>query len=658
MKKRKFIILLVDIIFIIVSFLLMIYFKPASKRFYLIAYYKPFLGFSFLWVIVSIVGGKYNLFQRRKLSNIISHIITNDFVVLAIISIIIYSFTIPTYSRMIVFGTILITFILEIFFSLLLYLYKKRVIENDVYFSIKNSILKIRPYYYYLLFDVIIIFVAFIFSAWLKPGTKTHYIPNYTIPILILGLIWILISLLGDKYNLKNKKMNQLISSLLRIDFTLLAVFSILIYALNFFEFSRLIILGTIIISFLLELFFITIYNFHKRLRRNTDFSESIISSVKLVEPMYSKVEIGKLELDNYKLEEGEESIKKNLRDRYLEKNSDLFDFIDQSTSLENIPKFKSSVVDTHTLFNIEKYDLGSLHLFINFHLTNNIRRINIYFIDVNNSLKSGGHFVGCCETIQERSIRFFKNYPKFLAFPFYIVDFIFIRVFPKIPLLKEVYFAITKGENRAISKAEILGRLSFCGFKIIKIKDIDNRLYFVVKKVQKPRDDTTPSYGPLIKMKRVSIRGSIIYVFKFRTMHPYSEYLQQYIHDNYDLEIGGKFKNDFRITSWGKVFRKLWIDELPQFINLFRGELSIFGVRALSLHYFNLYPDDMKELRTKFKPGLVPPFYVDLPETFDEILDSERKYLLQKERHPFLTDFKYFFFAWYNIIFKHARSN
>ena len=290
MKKRKFIILLVDIIFIIVSFLLMIYFKPASKRFYLIAYYKPFLGFSFLWVIVSIVGGKYNLFQRRKLSNIISHIITNDFVVLAIISIIIYSFTIPTYSRMIVFGTILITFILEIFFSLLLYLYKKRVIENDVYFSIKNSILKIRPYYYYLLFDVIIIFVAFIFSAWLKPGTKTHYIPNYTIPILILGLIWILISLLGDKYNLKNKKMNQLISSLLRIDFTLLAVFSILIYALNFFEFSRLIILGTIIISFLLELFFITIYNFHKRLRRNTDFSESIISSVKLVEPMYSKV--------------------------------------------------------------------------------------------------------------------------------------------------------------------------------------------------------------------------------------------------------------------------------------------------------------------------------------------------------------------------------
>jgi lipopolysaccharide/colanic/teichoic acid biosynthesis glycosyltransferase len=60
----------------------------------------------------------------------------------------------------------------------------------------------------------------------------------------------------------------------------------------------------------------------------------------------------------------------------------------------------------------------------------------------------------------------------------------------------------------------------------------------------------------------------------------------------------GGKFKDDFRITTWGRVLRKLWIDELPQFINFFKGELSLVGVRALSDHYFQLYPKDVQELR------------------------------------------------------------
>jgi hypothetical protein len=80
-------------------------------------------------------------------------------------------------------------------------------------------------------------------------------------------------------------------------------------------------------------------------------------------------------------------------------------------------------------------------------------------------------------------------------------------------------------------------------------------------------------------------------------------------------------------------------------------------GVRALSEHYLSLYPKDLQELRTKFKPGLIPPYYADLPKNFDEILESEKQYLLQKKESPFLTDFKYFWKVIYNIIFKGARS-
>ena len=100
-----------------------------------------------------------------------------------------------------------------------------------------------------------------------------------------------------------------------------------------------------------------------------------------------------------------------------------------------------------------------------------------------------------------------------------------------------------------------------------------------------------------------------------------------------------------------------MWLDELPQFINFFRGELRLFGVRALSEHYFSLYPKELQELRIQFKPGLVPPYYADMPKSFGEILESEKKYLLKKKQHPFQTDVVYFFKAWYNIIFKHARS-
>ena len=68
---------------------------------------------------------------------------------------------------------------------------------------------------------------------------------------------------------------------------------------------------------------------------------------------------------------------------------------------------------------------------------------------------------------------------------------------------------------------------------------------------------------------KKVGKDGVIINVYKFRTMHPYSEYLQSYIYEQNKLQEGGKFANDFRVTTLGKCMRKLWIDELPMFINL-----------------------------------------------------------------------------------------
>jgi len=59
-----------------------------------------------------------------------------------------------------------------------------------------------------------------------------------------------------------------------------------------------------------------------------------------------------------------------------------------------------------------------------------------------------------------------------------------------------------------------------------------------------------------------------------------------------------------------------------------------------------------------KHRPGLLPPFYADMPRTLDEIQESERKYLLACEKNGvLLTDIKYFFLILKNILIHRARS-
>ncbi|MBP5708356.1 MAG: sugar transferase, partial [Bacteroidales bacterium] len=86
-------------------------------------------------------------------------------------------------------------------------------------------------------------------------------------------------------------------------------------------------------------------------------------------------------------------------------------------------------------------------------------------------------------------------------------------------------------------------------------------------------------------------------------------------------------------MTTWGAFCRKIWLDEFPMFINVFKGDLKLFGVRPLSAQYFSLYKKDVQERRIKYKPGLVPPYYVDLPVDLDEIQASEIKYFDKYDR-------------------------
>lgn len=307
---------------------------------------------------------------------------------------------------------------------------------------------------------------------------------------------------------------------------------------------------------------------------------------------------------------------------------------------------------------NLLKLKNDSLDNLVNLQRVNDIKGINNYFRIANSKLHNGGSFTGCVETLEQRKLRLFKKFPAGINMLYYSLDFIFKRVFPKFKLTKRIYFFLTNGRNRALSKSEILGRLVYCGFEIEHVEVIENILYYTARKVSEPLSCCEPSTGLILRIKRIGRNGKDITVYKFRTMHPYAQYIQEYVFKQNDLMEGGKFANDFRITKWGRWMRKFWIDELPMIYNILRGDLKLVGVRPLSEHYLSLYTAEHKVLRVKGKPGLIPPFYADLPSNLEEIMASESKYIHSYVQDPFTTDVTYCFKAFSNIFLHKARSH
>ena len=292
-----------------------------------------------------------------------------------------------------------------------------------------------------------------------------------------------------------------------------------------------------------------------------------------------------------------------------------------------------------------------------NLRQANDASDLNALFRAVNAKLPVGGTYAGCVETCELVKRRHFAGRPAWRAWPGYALHFLFRRILPKLALTRGLYRCLSLGRGHALSKTEILGRLVYCGFDVTEHWEAEGELHFVVEKRGAANDGPPPPSGLLFRMQRVGQGGRLRYYYKLRTMHPYAEYLQASIYATNALAPNGKFKDDFRVTSWGRFMRRTWLDELPMVVNLLRGDLKLVGVRPLSRHYLSLYPPELLALRLRHKPGLIPPFYVDLPEGFDAICASEQRYLEAYERHPLRTDLRYLTLAVRRIVFEHARS-
>lgn len=87
-------------------------------------------------------------------------------------------------------------------------------------------------------------------------------------------------------------------------------------------------------------------------------------------------------------------------------------------------------------------------------------------------------------------------------------------------------------------------------------------------------------------KQKRIGKNGNFIYIYKFRSMVSNADEVLKELLKNpkykKEWDLNQKFENDPRITKVGKVLRKTSLDELPQFINVLKGDMSMIGPRPL----------------------------------------------------------------------------
>jgi len=513
--------------------------------------------------------------------------------------------------------------------------------------------IKINRRFLIFLSDFCLITGAFFLANFMKRGNFV-LTTEYRYLLFFFYSIWFISSILSKKYDLiRPKSFRKGLHPIFRSFLYMAALLFFIIFIFKLFYYSRFIVLVTLIIYLFIGTIFHTFFYFYSwgpninTMNENNDYMHHTIMTMLLE----------KVRIDTER-RQIKESLKLKLKKAYLKQYPKIYKFIDSAINLEGISASDSIMVDANIAGHVKSILNNNLEFFGNLHKINDIQRINKFLRVVNRKLIIGGYLVGVVETLEQRLKRKFSKYSKYPRRLFYLLDFIWTRAFPKLPVLKRFYFMIHGKDRRVISQCEMIGRLYFCGFCLVNEKEIDQKLYFIAKKARAPIEDKNPSYGPIFRQKRVGVNGEVIHTYKFRTMHPYSEYIHRYMMPNPGkLNHTGKVKDDIRVTHWGRIMRKYWIDELPMLINLLQGVVRLVGVRPISESYFSVYPKDLKKERIKYKPGLIPIFYADMPNSIAEIWESERKYLKEYEKHPWRTDFFYFFKIMNNILFHRARS-
>lgn len=142
---------------------------------------------------------------------------------------------------------------------------------------------------------------------------------------------------------------------------------------------------------------------------------------------------------------------------------------------------------------------------------------------------------------------------------------------------------------------------------------------------------------------ERSGLNGKVFKMYKFRSMCMNAPHMHKSLLEQNELDGPAfKMKNDPRITKVGRFIRKTSLDELPQLINIIKGDMSIVGPRPLPT-YETVQMNDQQRQRLRVKPGLTC-YWQCMGRNklgFDEWMKLDMKYI---EDENLWTDIKIIF--------------
>ena len=270
----------------------------------------------------------------------------------------------------------------------------------------------------------------------------------------------------------------------------------------------------------------------------------------------------------------------------------------DDLQNLKVLPLLKNA--NKHV--NIKKFEISEMNSLINYAVEHQVEEVYIYI----NSKQ-----LGSLENILKKLSIYAFNI--FWVLP----DFIFSEDIPRDPmkpiLLNES--PVTLDTNQYLMKRSI----DVLGSILILLLSLP--LIIAVSILIKASD-----HGPVLyRQKRYGRNGIIFNMMKFRSMRINSH--------NPNIQVS---KDDDRVTSIGKIIRKTSFDELPQLINIIRGEMSLVGPRPQTEDEINIYSKKLIKFLTRHhvKPGLTGLAQVrtrvktDSVELMNEKLLSDLEYI------------------------------
>jgi lipopolysaccharide/colanic/teichoic acid biosynthesis glycosyltransferase len=634
---------------LILSYFLGWWFKKGSISPLIDPYNRLFVYYILAWFILSAYYNKFKNYASKTTKIHFRVMVNQSSLILLFLTMICSSGTFNSISRQFILYIVCIPLFVELLAGIILIKHSKNARAEDSYSQLTDS--KIRFQYSRILASGSLLAISFIGLHVLGYSGYSSY-KSHELTIIVLIINWIISSTLTGKFNSQaGQNLYIKIAPFLKAE-VLMVLICGAVYYFSRFEHSdfKYDLFVTSLLFAILELSAAIIY--FKFLESPTSpiiiHSESKFGQDDLINNYTYPKDYGKN--DHVTMEDKLASI---VFPHGLEIRNSISAFFSENNF--NPPRYR--IFHDSDIFNIELFKHASRDCLLNYYLVNNIQNINDYFKVCYNALSIHGYLMGLYEPQELVRQNLEKKMPRSIFVMYYPIHYIFKRVLPKLPWTSKVHDIITRGKNRLISKAELWGRLTYAGFSISKEYQLNGKIMFIAQKTLSPSQEIFPSYGPLIKLRRTGLNGDIIRIYKLRTMHPYSEFIQKEVYEKNNVMQSGKINNDFRRNEAGKILRKFWLDELPQLFNWLRGDIGLVGVRALSEHYLSLYPSDVQELRKQHRPGLLPPYYADLPKSFEEIVDSERQYLLRKNEQPFITDIVYLKKIFVNIVFKGARS-